>query len=198
MGGHHRRSVQQSLGVGFFSASAGDSGTVRFLHETSDGTLWIGTIGHGIYKYWRHALSQMTAPGSLPSNTALSLFEDIENNIWVGTQAGMLRLSKTPIRTVVLPDAGDYDAETVYEDHNDDLWIAAANLFRFHNGQATLVRFPGITGVRVRNVFRDNQGALWIGTEGRGVFRQSGSELGPLHGQRWPGKQFCSRFSAGS
>jgi ligand-binding sensor domain-containing protein/signal transduction histidine kinase len=153
------------------------SGTVRFLQETSDGTLWIGTIGHGIYKYCRHAFSQMTAPGSLPSNTALSLFEDIEHNIWVGTQAGMLRLSKTPIRTVVLPDAGDYDAETVYEDYNDDLWIAAANLFRFHNGQATRVRFPGITGVRVRNVFRDNQGALWIGTEGRGVFRQSGTKL---------------------
>jgi ligand-binding sensor domain-containing protein/signal transduction histidine kinase len=153
------------------------SGTVRFLQETSDGTLWIGTIGHGIYKYWRHAFTQITAPGSLPSNTALSLFEDIENNIWVGTQAGMLRLSKTPIRTVVLPDAGDYDAETVYEDHNDDLWIAAANLFRFHNGRATRVRFPGITGVRVRNVFRDNQGALWIGTEGRGVFRQSGTQL---------------------
>ena len=153
------------------------SGTVRFLQETSDGTLWIGTIGHGIYKYRKHEFFQMTAPGSLPSNTALNLFEDIENNIWVGTQAGMLRLSKTPIQTVSLPDAGDYDAETVYEDHNDDLWIAAANLFRFHNGKATRVRFPGITGVRVRNVFRDNEGALWIGTEGRGVFRQSGTKL---------------------
>src|SRR5580658_215393 len=83
------------------------SGTVRFLKETSDGTLWIGTIGHGVYKYWKHTFSQMTAPGSLPSNTALSLFEDIESNIWVGTQAGMLRLSKTPIQTVTWPEAGD-------------------------------------------------------------------------------------------
>jgi signal transduction histidine kinase/ligand-binding sensor domain-containing protein len=164
-------------GYGSFRRVRQTSGTVRFLHETSDGTLWIGTIGHGIYKYWRHAFSQMTAPASLPSNTALSLFEDIENNIWVGTQAGMLRLSQTPIRTVVLPDADDYDAETVYEDHNDDLWIAAANLFRFHNGRAKRVLFPGISGVRVRNVFRDRQGALWIGTEGRGVFRQSGTRL---------------------
>jgi ligand-binding sensor domain-containing protein/signal transduction histidine kinase len=153
------------------------SGTVRFLQETSDGTLWIGTIGHGIYKYRKHEFSQMTAPGSLPSNTVLNLFEDVENNIWVGTQAGMLRLSKTPIQTVTLPDAGDYDAETVYQDHNDDLWIAAANLFRFHDGQATRVHLPGISGVRVRNVFRDHEGALWIGTEGRGVFRQIGTRL---------------------
>ena len=153
------------------------SGTARFLRETSDGTLWIGTIGHGIYKYKDGAFSQMTAPGALPSNTALNLFEDAEGNIWIGTQAGMVRLSKTPIQTVALPDAGDYDAETVYQDHNGDLWVAAANLFRFHAGAVTRVTFPGIAGVRVRNVFRDREGALWIGTEGRGVFRETGSRL---------------------
>jgi ligand-binding sensor domain-containing protein/signal transduction histidine kinase len=153
------------------------SGTVRFLKEISDGTLWIGTIGHGVYKYRNHEFSQMTAPASLPSNTALNLFEDFESNIWVGTQAGMLRLSKTPIQTVTLPDAGDYDAETVYGDHNGDLWIAAADLFRFRDDKATRVHLPGISGVRVRNIFRDDEGDLWIGTEGRGVFRQSGNRL---------------------
>lgn len=153
------------------------SGTVRFLRETFDGTLWIGTIGHGIYKYRGHGFSQLTGPDNLPSNTALNLFEDIENNIWIATQAGMLRLSKTPVQTVALPDAADYDAETVYQDHNGDLWVAAANLFRFHRGQVAQVHFPGISGVRVRNLFRDHAGALWIGTEGRGVFRQNGPTL---------------------
>ncbi len=160
-----------------FQRMSDTSGTVRFLRETSDGTLWIGTIGHGIYKYRDHKFSQMTGPDNLPSNTALNLFEDVENNIWIGTQAGMLRLSKTRVQTVALPDTGDYDAETVYQDHNGDLWAAAANLFRFHHGKVAQVHFPGITGVRVRNVFRDNQGALWIGTEGRGVFRQNGNTL---------------------
>ena len=164
-------------GVDSFQKVNETSGTVRFLKETSDGTLWIGTIGHGIYKYRNHGFSQMTAPEDLPSNTALNLFEDVESNIWVGTQAGMLRLSKTPVQTVTLPDAGDYDAETVYGDRNGDLWIAAANLFLFRDGKASRVRIPGISGVRVRNVFRDNEGALWIGTEGRGVFRQAGTKL---------------------
>lgn len=173
IGGLHR----MVPGADSFRKVDGTSGTVRFLRETSDGTLWIGTIGHGIYKYREHVFSQLTAPDNLPSNTALNLFEDIENNIWIGTQAGMARLSKTPIQTVALPDAGDYDAETVYQDHNGDLWVAAANLFRLHQGKATQVRFPGMSGVRVRNVFRDNDGALWIGTEGRGVFRQDGAQL---------------------
>lgn len=153
------------------------SGTVRFLRETSDGTLWIGTIGHGIYKYGDGRFSQVTAPDDLPSNTALNLYEDVEKNIWIGTQAGMVRLSQTPVRSVTLPDAGDYDAETVYQDRNGDLWVAATNLFRFHDGKASRVTFPGISGVRVRNVFRDRDGDLWIGTEGRGVFRQTGTDL---------------------
>jgi len=153
------------------------SGTVRFLHETSDSTLWIGTIGHGIYKYREHKFSHLTAPDNLPSNTALNLFEDAENNIWIGTQAGMLRFSKTPIQTMALPDAADYDAETVYQDRNGDVWVAAANLFRFHEGKVEQIHFPGISGVRVRNVFRASGGALWIGTEGRGVFRQKDGNL---------------------
>jgi ligand-binding sensor domain-containing protein/signal transduction histidine kinase len=173
IGGLH----QKPPGSDSFRPIRDTNGTVRFLRETSDGTLWIGTIGHGIYQYWANRYSHLTAPDILPSNTALNLFEDVEKNIWIGTQAGMLRLSQTPIQTVALPDAGDYDAETVYEDHNGDLWVAAANLFRFHKGKVAQVHFPGISGVRVRNVFRASDGALWIGTEGRGVFRQNESGL---------------------
>ena len=151
--------------------------TVRFLRETSDGRLWIGTIGRGLYIYSHGRFSEMTAPARLPSNTVLNLFEDVEQNIWVGTQAGMLRLSKTPVKTVALPDASDSDAETVYQDANGSIWIAAANLFRFQNGQSALYRFPVIAGVRVRNVFRDREGTLWVGTDGRGVYHQIGKRF---------------------
>ncbi len=153
------------------------TGTVRFLRETSDGTLWIGTIGHGLHTYRDHHFAEMTAPNALPSNTLLNLFEDVEKNLWIGTQGGMVRLSKTPVRTVTLPDAADSDAETVYQDHNGDLWVAAVNLFRYRNGLATPYQFPGLSGVRIRNVFRDRDDVLWIGTEGRGAYRQVGSRL---------------------
>jgi len=152
-------------------------GTVRVLHETSDGTLWIGTIGHGLFTYRDGHISRIAVSDPLPSNTVLNLFEDIERNIWIGTQGGMVRLIETPVRTVPLPDASDSDAETIYQDTNGDLWVAAVNLFRVHGGKAEKYSFPGISGVRVRNVFRDREGALWIGTEGRGAFRLVGSKL---------------------
>jgi len=160
-----------------FKAVPEVKGTVRVLREMSDGVLWIGTIGRGLLTYHDHRFSGMAVPDPLPSGTVLNLFEDVEKNIWIGTQGGMLRLIQTPVRTVKLPDAADSDAETVYQDRNGDLWVAAVNLFRVHNGQAFPYAFPGISGVRVRNVFRDRDGALWIGTEGRGAYRQIGSHL---------------------
>jgi signal transduction histidine kinase/streptogramin lyase len=147
------------------------------LRQTSEGALWIGTIGHGLYIDRAGTFSKMTAPDQLPSNTVLNLFEDVEQNIWVGTQAGMLRLSNTPVHTVALPNASDSDAETVYEDRGGDVWIAAADLFRYRDGKATPYRFPGISGVRIRNLFRDREVALWVGTEGSGVYRQMGERL---------------------
>ena len=160
-----------------FQKVSGFNVTVRFLRETSDGRLWIGTIGHGLHIYSHDQFSEITAPTRLPSNTVLSLFEDVEKNLWVGTQAGMLRLSKTPVRTVALPDASDSDAETVYQDVDGDVWIAATNLFRFQKEEATPYRFPMLQDVRVRNVFRDREGTLWIGTDGRGVYHQVGKQL---------------------
>jgi ligand-binding sensor domain-containing protein/signal transduction histidine kinase len=164
-------------GASSFSSVPGITGTVRFLRQTSDGVLWIGTIGRGLDLYRDGHFSRVSAPDALPSNTLLNLYEDRERNIWIGTQGGMLRLSRTPVRTITLPDASDSDAETVYQDRDGDVWVAAVNLFRVHNGRARLVHFAGISGVRIRNVFRDREGALWIGTEGEGAYRHIGSRL---------------------
>ena len=95
-------------------------GTVRVMREMSDGTLWIGTIGRGVVTYRDHHFSGIAMPDPLPSNPVLNLFEDVERNVWIGTQGGMLRLIKTPVRTVKLPDAADSDAETVYQDRSGD------------------------------------------------------------------------------
>jgi len=175
--GLQKMDLNSTSGNSSFSRIKEINGTVRSLRETSDGTLWIGMIGHGIYVYRGRRFTKITAPGILPSNTVLNLFEDMERNIWVGTQVGMLRLSKTPVRTAELPDAADSDFGTIYADRSGDLWVAATHLFRFQNGKAARYQFPGLGGVRIRNVFRDSSGTLWIGTDGKGVFRWNGSQL---------------------
>ncbi len=151
-------------------------GTVRVLRETSDGALWAGTIGNGLYVNRTGRFVRVNSTIGLSSNTVLNLYEDGEENIWVGSQAGMLRLTKSSVSIYPLPGASDSDFGNVYQDRDGTLWICSNHLFRMEEGVLKPYSFPGLTGIKVRLLMRDKEGALWIGTDGKGVFRQSGKK----------------------
>jgi ligand-binding sensor domain-containing protein len=109
----------------------------------------------------------------MPSNTVLSIFEDAEQQVWIGTQEGMVRLSKTPVSVIPLPGDSDPDIGTISADPNGTIWAISSAVFAIRNGVARPYKFPGIPGLPVRNVFRDRSGDLWIGTDGSGVYRQT-------------------------
>jgi len=160
-----------------FERVDGIKGTVRVLRQTSDGVLWIGMIGQGIRFRAGDKFTAMTAPDSLPSNTVLNIFEDDEQNLWIGTQAGVLRLTKTPVRIVPLPHSEDSDFGTIYQDRDGTLWVVSTDVFRLRNGVAEPYAFPGLGHIPVRNVYRDRGGALWVGTDGEGVVRIDGERI---------------------
>jgi ligand-binding sensor domain-containing protein len=145
-------------------------GTVRTLRQTSDGTLWIGSIGHGLYRYVNGAFSRLTSANLLPSNTILSIFEDAEQQVWAGTQEGMVRLSKTPVSVLPLPGDSDSDIGTISADNNGTIWAVSSSVFAIRDGVARPYKFPGLPDVPIRNIFRDRSGNLWIGTDGSGVY----------------------------
>jgi signal transduction histidine kinase len=154
----------------------GVKGTVRVLRETADGMLWIGTIGQGAFEYNAGKFTQITAPASLPSNTVLNLFEDSEHDFWIGTQTGMLRLTRAQVSIVPLPQAKDSDFGTIYQDRDGSFWIGSTLLFQMKNGAVTPESLPGMRGIHVRNVYRDRSSAFWVGTDGEGLFRIAGGQ----------------------
>jgi ligand-binding sensor domain-containing protein len=86
----------------------------------------------------------------------------------------MVRLSRTAVTLTALPDASDF--ETISADNDGSLWIASTKLFHLVHGVATQFTFPQLRGARVRNVFRDHAGTLWIGTDGSGLFHITGAK----------------------
>ncbi|MFZ0663839.1 MAG: two-component regulator propeller domain-containing protein [Acidobacteriaceae bacterium] len=156
---------------GHFRPVPGISGTVRTLAQTADGTLWIGTIGHGLFTYSdKGALMQMGGHGLLPSKTILSIFVDSEQQVWIGTQDGLVRLSKTPVSVTPLPGSSDPDYETISYDPDGTIWVVASSVYAIRDGVAHPHRFTQIPNVPIRNVFRDRAGTLWIGTDGSGAY----------------------------
>jgi ligand-binding sensor domain-containing protein/signal transduction histidine kinase len=162
---------------GQFHTVASIRATVRTLLEASDGTLWIGTIGNGAWTLRGDKLTHVSEQGLLPSETVLYLFEDTRRQIWIGTQAGLVRLNKTPVRVIPLPEGGDPDFETISGDAKGNIWTVAQSLYLIHNDVARRVTYGGLNNIKVRNVFRAQDGALWIGTDGSGAYRIEGDQI---------------------
>jgi len=146
--------------------------TVRTLLEDDDGALWIGTIGEGLIRYEKGNFEALPPGMALPSKSILSSFPGSGHNIWIGTQAGLVRLNKTAASTFALPDFADADFGTIFADRDGSLWVSGSHLFRLTGRHARMQQFSGpLANVRIRNVFRDRSGTLWFGTEGKGAFR---------------------------
>ena len=144
------------------------SGTVRSLKQTSDSTLWIGTIGNGLWTYKAKSFVQLSS--LLPSHTVLDILEDNSHQVWLGLQAGLVRLSRTSVSVVPLPGGADADFETISGNGDGTVWAVNSSVYRISNGIARPYLFPELPGVPVRNVFHDRSGNLWVGTDGSGAF----------------------------
>jgi ligand-binding sensor domain-containing protein/signal transduction histidine kinase len=162
-----------------FEAVPGIDGTVRTLRQTSDGTLWIGTIGQGLYTFGRKGLRKVQAKGLLPSNTVLDVYEDNADQIWLGTQDGLVRLSKTPVHVVPLPGGSDPDFETISYDGEGTIWVVSSKVYAIRADHAEAYTFQPIANIPARNVFRDREGTLWVGTDGSGAYHLTAR--GPIH-----------------
>ncbi|MGC2661500.1 MAG: two-component regulator propeller domain-containing protein, partial [Bryobacteraceae bacterium] len=166
-----------------FRRVPGIHSTVRTLLEDGERCLWIGTIGEGLIRYQNGKFSRLPAESKPPSNTVLSSFLGNEKNIWIGTQTGLVRLNKTAVSTLSLPDFADADFGTIYRDRDGALWVGSSHLFRITGQRVEIPKFPApLGGTRVRTVFRDTTGTLWLGTEGKGVFRWHNGALDSIPG----------------
>jgi ligand-binding sensor domain-containing protein/signal transduction histidine kinase len=158
-------------------AVTGISASVDALKQSGDGRLWVGTVGHGLYSLSGGALEHIGA-ADLPSQSVYALFEDREANLWIGTQAGIVRLTKTPVSIVPLPGGADSLFESLSSDERDNVWVAGASyLFRISNGIVRPKSFPGLAEMGIRTVVSDRAGGLWIGTNGAGLIHRSAGRV---------------------
>ena len=154
--------------------------SIAALREDSEGDLWIGTVGHGLLRKRSGELNSWMAGDILPGNTVTAIFKDTEQNVWVGCQEGLLRLSRSSVNTIGSTQGLDDDnVSTVYEDRKGDLWLATltGQIYQVSGRRARRYFLPQpATDLPVRTVFEDSGGALWFGTSGSGVIRLAGNK----------------------
>ncbi len=165
-----------------------NNNTVMAIYEDLDNILWIGTRGGGLNKLDRitndftHYLHESNNPNSLSDNRILAIQADSIGNLWIGTSNGLNKFDpKTESFTHYqyqpnnLNSINDNFVWDIEIDSDDIIWIGLGRgkgLDRFDPKTEIFSHYilnEDTTFGFIRTVMIDSSGALWIGTENKGL-----------------------------
>ena len=141
------------------------SSSVYSSQLLADGSFAIGTVSNGIFLLSKEGkvVYHITQNKGLSNNTALSIFEDADKNLWIGLDNGINCINlKSAVRTFA-DDTGILG--TVYTSilHNGNLYVGTnQGLFYKKQGSAEDFKFISDTKGQVWSLF-SYQGALFCG-----------------------------------
>lgn len=159
---------------------------ITFITKLSDDRIWIGSGGSGIYIYdllTKEMINHESVPediSTLSNDDVLVLFEDSQQNIWVGTWAeGISLLKKDAIEAGKFiryqhdpTDSTSLAANRVrhiMEDSQNNIWAATySGMSLFVDSLSSFQTFGVKDGLASDNVFsiiEDQAQNLWIGTD---------------------------------
>jgi ligand-binding sensor domain-containing protein len=155
-----------------------------------DGSLW-AVVGDRVSKFEHQQWSEMSAIDAgageaitthdgLSSNAIWSLRVDTEGSVWVGTNAGLDRLSVTALKSIVVPNAQEHEFALAAGDQGS-VWTGNASvpLMRVDaSGHASIAeKTHDVTCLR-----RDRLGNIWSVDDGSvRLWRSSPRGFDPVH-----------------
>lgn len=143
---------------------------ITALQVLPDGQIWIGTINQGLQRLSQLGLEQLGVMDGLPNNRVLSIFQDTEQSIWVGTNAGLYRLRETPFTNLTQQQGlADNYVRTVLEHSDGSVWVGSAGgLNRWQDGRFSMI--PLKAQASVLSLTEGANGDIWAGTYSDGVY----------------------------
>lgn len=156
---------------------------VRQVAQDSLGFMWLAT-DYGLYRYDGYELksfkSDAQRPDLLPSNIIVALACDREDNIWIGTQEGLCRMSLRTgkVRRYRLGDAGRQRVNSLCVTRKGEVYAGTIRgMARYDGKRDTMVLLTdanttgdGTGRNNVQAILEDASGDLLVGTWDKGLF----------------------------
>lgn len=159
-----------------------EGNTIKSLTRDAEGALWIGTndglfIYHPTSQQWEHYLHDNQDQRSLQNNCVWCVFEDGVGNKWIGVDAGVSFINENQsfyqIRWSDLFDTRDGNRiMNILHDSRGEYWLGGINGLGYYVPSTGMSVFYTIRGAhqiannRIRTVYEDLEGMIWMGTDG--------------------------------
>jgi diguanylate cyclase (GGDEF)-like protein len=155
---------------------------VMSLLQDSNDDIWIGTTDNGLYRLSDNGLEKLDDNKGLPNNRIVSMVEDKEQSIWVGTSAGLFRLREAPFITLTAEQglSGNY-VRSVLSHSNGSLWVGSSKGLSQISGNKveTIKAGDNERNISVLSLAEGINGAVLVGSYTQGVFNLVNDELVP-------------------
>ena len=133
------------------------------LAEQTDGKLWLGTRDLGLFYATHGAISNIGKP--LPDKKINCLLPFTNEDLWIGTDKGVVRWNGAEITTTGLsPALTRVQALTMLRDRDANVWVGTSNGLIRVNAQGTVDFSQRDNSLPVTALFEDREGNIWAGT----------------------------------
>lgn len=159
----------------FSRVDFGEATAVQCLLEDQNGLIWIGTQSGGLVRMHENSFATLRADRGLANNRVMSLFEDREGSLWVGTNAGLTRLNDSAFERLSRRDGlSDEFIRSISRASDGGMWVGTSRGLNFvHQGTASQQGLEGLQDVSITSVIESQSGQLWVGSYDRGLFMRS-------------------------
>jgi signal transduction histidine kinase/ligand-binding sensor domain-containing protein len=144
---------------------------VERLCQSSDGTIWAGTVSDGLWRIQGENATQVFIGTDQSSHWILAMTADSSGRLWIGTETGLSRIEPTNVHLIPSPAAA-VDSETLSLSPTGTVFLVNKQVYRLDAGKADPInlQLPGHPKILFNALFASDR-STWIGTAGNGVFR---------------------------
>jgi len=151
---------------------------IRSLFIDSKSKLWMASKGYLGY-YLNNKWTALKIPNS--TNNISDIGEDSKSHIWITTyNDGVYEYNLESFKNYNHLFGIDSDlVRSLFIDKNDNIWLSSkTGLTVLEDGIPTIFNNEnGLENENIKVVSQDNEGNIWLGTDGSGAFRFSGNEF---------------------
>ena len=139
------------------------------------GDIWLGSASLGLFRVGAGGVEHLSSDDGLPSNRVVSLLEDAEHSLWVGTSRGLFRLRQAPFVSITARQGlTDVYTRTLLALPEGRILAGTSSGIALiaRAGQGDQVVRRQLVEESILAADLDEEGALWLGTYYNGLLKQ--------------------------